>query len=264
MLPNGRDVDEDWTVPAQIHVLLVDGEMPHDDTKSRLQGLGANKEFLHLLHHQVLFDRQGLEMNLTNLEVQDILTKLCEHTGTKLLVLDTSSSLFRGLDELDGKDWEKVLPWLLGLARRRIAVLIVLHAGRDPSHPRGNTRREDNAAWIINVIDRSEDHPGEKGAHFETEFAKWRTREGRPLNRKWSVVTEPDGAITYRCDQLCFDEKVLSKIQAGLRTATEIADELKVSKSTVSKAAARLEQGNLIEKKGDNRYTTYEPRRRPK
>jgi DNA-binding MarR family transcriptional regulator len=50
-------------------------------------------------------------------------------------------------------------------------------------------------------------------------------------------------------------------IETGLRSATEIAKELGVATSTISKAAKRLEQKKLIERRGGNRYTTYEVRR---
>ena len=69
-LSSGRDIDEDWNVPQQIPVVLLDGEMPSDDTKARLKGLGADGAFLRILHHEVLFDRSGVAMNLTNPLIQ--------------------------------------------------------------------------------------------------------------------------------------------------------------------------------------------------
>jgi putative DNA primase/helicase len=259
-LTSAKDFDEDWDVPAAVPVVLVDGEMPYDDTKARLSGLGADEEFLHLLHHEVLFERTGLTLNLTDERQQRIVTTLCEQTGGKLLVLDTLSSLFRGMKENDADAWELVNNWLLDLRRRRITTLIVAHAGRNGDHMRGTSRREDDAFWTICVKALTDRVPGARGAHFETEFTKWRNLDSPPLGREWSVVTEPGGIVTWRCDELSFDEKVLALIQAGLRGATEIAEELKAVKSTVSKAAARLEAAKLIERHGNGNRTTYEPR----
>jgi hypothetical protein len=105
----GHDIDEDWTVPVQRHLVLVDGEMPWDDIRARFTGLKADENFLHILHHEVLFERTGLMMNLTDKKVQKILTELCLATGAKLLALDTLSSLFRGLNENEADDREKDL-----------------------------------------------------------------------------------------------------------------------------------------------------------
>ncbi len=42
-----------------------------------------------------------------------------------------------------------MLPWLLDLRRRKIAVVIVHHAGRS-GEMRGTSKREDNVFWIPN------------------------------------------------------------------------------------------------------------------
>jgi hypothetical protein len=120
-LSTGRDIDEDWDISLKRPVVLVDGEMPWDDTKARLEGLQADNALLHVLHHEVLFDRTGLTMNMTDPKVQRIITTLCEDAEAKLLVLDTQSSLFRGMKEGDSDAWELVIDWLLDLRRRRIA-----------------------------------------------------------------------------------------------------------------------------------------------
>jgi hypothetical protein len=92
------------------------------------------------------------------------------------------------------------------------------------------------------------------------EFTKWRNLDAPPVTRHWHVVTEADGTVTHNCTNLTFDGKVLAKIQDGLRTATEIAEELNVVKSTVSKAVDRLEKQKLIQRTGKGNQTRYEPR----
>jgi hypothetical protein len=136
----------------------------------------------------------------------------------------------------------------------------VLHAGWNGEHARGTSRREDDAFWVIKVKQLNDEEPDQKGTKFETKFTKWRNLDSAPPARIWHVVTESDGAISYNCRELSFDDKVLDLIQAGLRSATEIAEELGVAKSTVSKAAARLEKKKFIERRGNANRTTYEPR----
>jgi ATP/maltotriose-dependent transcriptional regulator MalT len=117
---------------------------------------------------------------------------------------------------------------------------------------RGTTKREDAAFWVIRV-DRIEDHQqNETGAHFQTTFTKQRNNS----SPEWTFQTEPDGTISIGCKELSFDGKVLQLIQAGLSSASDIAEEFKVAKSTVCKAAKRLEDKKLI----DNAKGKYKPR----
>jgi hypothetical protein len=253
-LSTGAELFE-WTVPEPVDVLLVDGEMPVDEARDRLKGMSKGNTRLHVLHHETLFERTGLSMNLTDERVQRIVTELCVRKKIKLLLLDNLSCLFSGIKENDADEWEKVLNWLLDLRRRRIAVLIVHHASRTGTM-RGTSRREDAAFWVIRVDEVQDRQENEKGARFQTSSTKQRNSDTREWTREWTFQTEPDGQISIGCTEISFDEKVLQLIQDGLTSATEVADELGVAKSTVSKAAKRLEDKKLIEKSGRQ----YRPR----
>jgi AAA domain len=244
-LSAGRDLF-DWTVLEAADVLLVDGEMPLDAARDRLKGMSPNNSRLHVLHHERLFDQCGLAMNLTREPMQKIVTSICESKTIKLLVLDNLSCLFSGIKENDADEWEKVLNWLLDLRRRRIAVLIVHHAGTS-GRMRGTTRREDAAFWVIRVDEVKDRDIDENGAKFETIFTKQRNSDQREWTRQWTFKTEENGQITIGCDEISFDEKVLQLIQDGISSATDIAEELGVVKSTACKAAGRLQKKKLIE-----------------
>jgi RecA-family ATPase len=148
-LSTGRDLDN-WAAREAADVLLIDGEMPLDAARDRLKGMSSGNQQLHILHHEKLFDQFGLVMNLTNERAQRIITEICLKRTIKLLILDNLSCLFSGIKENDADEWEKVLNWLLDLRRRRVAVLIVHHAGTS-GRMRGTTRREDAAFWVIRV-----------------------------------------------------------------------------------------------------------------
>lgn len=257
-LSAGRDLF-DWKVSQAFDVLLLDGEMPLDAARDRLMGMTPDNARLHLLHHERLFDKSGVAMNLTNERAQRAITQICIEKSVKLLVLDNLSCLFAGMKENDADEWEKVLSWLLDLRRRRIAVLIVHHASRGGTM-RGTSKREDAAFWVIRVDEIKDREEHEAGAYFETTFVKQRNSDAREFTRKWNFQTEPDGQISIGCHEVSFDEKVFQLIESGLGSASDIAQELSVSKSSVSKAAKRLEQQKLIERRGGSRYTRYEPR----
>jgi len=89
--------------------------------------------------------------------------------------------------------------------------------------------------------------PSELGAKFETSFQKIRTTPNPEWIRIWHFKTETDGQVTYGCQEISFDGKVLQLIEAGLETASDIVEEIGCAKSTVSKAAKRLEAKKLIE-----------------
>src|SRR5690349_6525993 len=124
--------------------------MPGHAARERLKGLAAQNKRLFVLPHEILFERAGLVMNLADSQTQRVLTALCVEKTVKVLLLDNLSCLFSGMKENDADEWEKVLSWLLDLRRRRIAVLIVHHAGRS-GFMRGTTKREDSLDWIIKV-----------------------------------------------------------------------------------------------------------------
>jgi hypothetical protein len=247
-LSSGRDL-AGWTVTEPVSVLLVDGEMPPDDTKSRITGLGGLNERLLLLHHEVLFARTGAAMNLGNPDQQRAITELCIKRSAKVLILDNLSCLVFGVGESDADEWEKMKLWLLDLRRRRIAVIIVHHSGVS-GRMRGTTKRENDAFWIIRVENLESHNPDDaEGAYFETTFQKRRNDQRASLPRKWKFKTEPDGTVSIGHEELTFDAKVFDLFKVGLSSG-EIAEELHVVKSTVPKAAARLEKLKLLEKSG--------------
>src|SRR5271165_1273548 len=125
----GKDFDT-WHVPEITRVLYLDGEMPLDTTRDRFKGLAPGNENLFILHHERLFDLTGLSINLADPVTQKALTEICVTNGFKVLALDNLSCLVSGMKENDADAWELLLDWLLELRRRRIAVIIVHHAGR--------------------------------------------------------------------------------------------------------------------------------------
>jgi len=238
-----------WQVPKAVDVLLIDGEMPTDAACARLRGMSKSNPRLHVLHHELLFNSSGLAMNLTSERTQRVITEICLKKNIKLLILDNLSCLFSGVKENDADEWEKVLYWLLDLRRRRVAVLIVHHSGVS-GRMRGTTRREDAAFWVIQVEEVKDRQEHEKGAAFRTTFTKQRNSESREWTREWKFITEPDGQISIRVEEISFDDKVLRLIKDGLTSATDIAKELGKNKSTVSRAAQRLVRSKLIETNG--------------
>lgn len=228
-----------WSVHSNLPVLYIDGEMPSETICQRIAGLGASDN-LTVLNHEVLFHKTGAVLNLTDPVSQAAMTRLCLKNGFKVLVLDNLSCLFSGVKENDADAWEAVLPWLLELRRNRIAVVIVAHSGRDGKSMRGTSRREDAAFSVIRLEDPQETGELRNGACFLMRFTKDRNSPTEQTVREWFFQMQPNGKVGISHKQADGLEMLLQWVRDGLTSCSEIAEEMGLSKGTVSKMAAKL------------------------
>jgi hypothetical protein len=241
-----------WKCPKARRVLLVDGEMPLDLTKERDKqfAVAESNPNLLFLHHQVLFDRAREDLDLTSLAVQDALEQVCVTKGIDLLILDNQSTLLRGISEKDPDAWNVILPFLLRMNRRGIAVLLIVHAGRN-NQARGHSRREDRTSWMISLTDRKEDD--EQGARFVSEFTK--PSRVCPLNETppllWEFTRQNDGSSKCVCKILTALDRFRECLEQGMGDDPgAIAEEMKVSLGYVSKLATKGIAAGWCKKKG--------------
>jgi hypothetical protein len=73
----------DWEAHERAKVLYIDGEMPPDSMRDRCQGLQGSNDQLHFLNHEILFQRTGKVLNITNRETQEVITQRCVTIGGK-------------------------------------------------------------------------------------------------------------------------------------------------------------------------------------
>jgi putative DNA primase/helicase len=247
-----------WQAPAPVKVLYVDGEMPADLIRARCSGLEANNDHLEFLNHEILFDRTGKALNITDPEVQQAVTDRCVKSGVKVLILDNLSTLASGMKENEADSWEKVNNWLLGLRRRKIAVVIVHHAGRS-GELRGTSRREDNVFWIIALDDRKKHADDKRGARFISNFTKpsRNTQEEIPAF-EWHLVTDSTGVVSIGHKQAQTLDVFRSIVDAGVTECDQIAAEMKVPKYTVSRLAKKAMDEGWLRKRGRN-YELVKP-----
>jgi AAA domain/Iron dependent repressor, N-terminal DNA binding domain len=229
-----------------VSVCYLDGEMPAELMQERDKAFGDACENLTLINHEILFQRTGLVLNLAEPEVQAAIMQWCVEGGFKVLVIDNLSTLASGVKENDADAWEILLPWLLDLRRRKIAVLLVHHAGRS-GEMRGTSRREDSVFWIVK-LERESDYT-DKGCSFLVRFEKNRNSALNPDSHVWTIKPSADPfsskvEITFRVAS--FQDQVFDLIRDGVVRCTAIAKELDCQPSTVSKAAKKLEAEGKI------------------
>ena len=241
-----------WKVHKPRRVLYVDGEMALDGIRERDVALStAAEDGMFYLQHEALFHLRGKVLNLTNLTVQTALLEQCQREKIEVLILDNLSCLFTGMKENDADAWELVLPWLLELRRRRIAVIIIAHAGRN-GFMRGTSRREDAAFWVIQLTEAKDACEIQNGARFVARFVKNRNAteaDCPPLEWHFHL---PKGAnranVTWKS---LFTGQIFRQwIEDGVTSATDIADEMGISKGQVSKLAKRAIAEGWLQKQG--------------
>ena len=178
----------------------------------------------------------------------------------KLLALDNLSVLASGVDENKSFDWELMHNWLLQFRRRGIAIILVLHAGRNGA-PRGTSKREDAASWVLALDDARKNAADTRGARFISRFTKpsRNTQEEVPAY-EWHIVTDPaTGEVSVGWKLARPMDVLLQHVADGITDCTDLAAEMRVSKGTISKWATRaIHEGRL--RKNGREYEIVEER----
>ena len=239
----------DWQAHDHVKVLYIDGEMPPDLMRDRCDGLERSGGELEFLNHEILFERAGKVLNITNPEIQQAITERCIKTGAKVVILDNLSTLASGMRENEADSWELVNNWFLDLRRRKIAVVIVHHAGRS-GEMRGTSEREDNVFWIIGLDDAKKNSDDKRGARFISRFTKpsRNTQEEVPAYEWHFVTDEGTGVVSVAHKQAQTMDVFLQLIADGVTECGQIAQEMKVSPATVSRLAKQAIDARQIKK----------------
>jgi AAA domain len=210
---------------------------------------------LRLLNHDILFERTGKVLNIANPEIQNAITKRCVETGIKVLFIDNLSTAAFGMKENEADSWEKMLPWLLDLRRRKIAVVIVHHAGRS-GEMRGTSKREDSVFWIIALDDMKKNVDDKRGARFISHFTKpSRNCQEEVPAYEWHFVTDDatgEVSIAHKVAQSL--DVFRSVIESGVTKCDEIADAMKVPKYVVSRMAKKAMDAGWLDKTKRGEY----------
>jgi putative DNA primase/helicase len=208
-----------------------------------------SNDHLEFLNHLILFERTGRVLNIANPEVQQALTAHCLANKVKVLILDNLFTLASGMKENEADSWEQLNPWLLDLRRRKIAVVIVHHAGRS-GQMRGTSKREDNVFWIIALDDMKTNADDKRGARFISHFTKpSRNTQDEVPAYEWHFVTE-SGAVTIGHKRAQTLDVFRSVIESGVTKCDEIADAMKLPRYTISRLAKRAIDAGWLRKKG--------------
>jgi hypothetical protein len=241
-----------WKATKPRQVLYLDGEMPAASMQDRLKGLiAANDED---------FDPDYFRLVTPDLQT-GAMPDLCTADGqaainsilgdTELIIVDNLSSLARsGGRENDAESWLPIQPWALRQRQQGRSVLFVHHSGKGGAQ-RGTSKKEDILDTVLTLKRPAEYNPAD-GAVFEVHFEKTRDMHGddaKPFEAR--LQTDENGASSWAFNSVedsTFD-RVVTLANEGLKQH-EIAEELEINKSTVSRHFKRGTDAGLIVRKG--------------
>jgi len=178
---------------------------------------------------------------------------LLANPEVKLIVIDNLSSLCGGAEN-DAESWQSMQSFLLKLRQAGFAVLLVHHSGKTGTQ-RGTSRKEDVLDTVIQ-LKRPKNYVAEDGARFEVHFEKSRAVSGAAVEPIELQLSEDHaGRLSWSVRSLDQSrmEQVAKMLEEGL-TQKEIAEELGLNKSTISRAVKRAHAHGLISK--ENNMTT--------
>lgn len=237
-----------WLSEKPYNVLYIDGEMPAPVVQERF-----SKQIISVEYQVTPDNLRIITPDLQEYGMPDLSTlagqKMIEPylADIKLVIIDNLSTLCRSGKENEGESWLPVQEWGLKLRTKGISVLFIHHSGKNGLQ-RGTSRREDVLDTVINLR-RPADYQANEGARFELHFEKARGLYGDDAKPFEAMLMEKDGKLLWMCKDLdqSLTEKVAELLNQGL-LQNEIAEELKISKGTVSKHKNKAVSQGLIKR----------------
>jgi len=239
-----------WKAPKPRRVLYLDGEMSSYSLQSRLQAISDAMPCDPVLQDNLRIFTPDLQKgpmpDLANRVWHSAIQELID--DAEMVIVDNLSCLARsGGQENDPDSWDVMAEWALGLRRQGVAVLFMHHSGKS-GQQRGTSKREDNLDVVIN-LKHPVDYSPDMGAYFEVHFEKGREFHGVDSIAFLAKLTSEGGRHSWEVldiEASTFDQ-VVEKTNLGLQPH-EIAAELDVNKSTVSRHQKRAREEGLIKK----------------
>lgn len=234
-----------YQAPEAVKILYIDGEMPINLIKNRLLTIKNSEIHQPKADHFLILSQCHQETQLPSLgtlQFESLVDPIIDQVN--VVVIDNLATLATRGDENEGKDWVDIQRWILDLRRRKKAVLLIHHAGKN-GNQRGTSKREDTLDYSIN-LSHPENYEPSQGARFVIEYEKQRNLFGDDVKRiEASMVTEPDETRRWEfSDYLGSTEKELyeaKRLQKSGKSLREIEQITGIKKSTLQRKLKSIE-----------------------
>ncbi len=251
-----------WKAEKPCRVLIVDGEMPASELQGRLAAIVASTGIEPAPGYFSIITpdlQSGAMPDLATYDGQETVNAAIEEVGAELIVVDNLSCLVRGTGrENDAESWLSVAGWALFQRQQGRSVLFIHHQGKN-GQQRGTSKKEDLLDVSISLR-RPPDYDPADGACFEIHFDKARHLSGddvKPIEAKLTTDANGLSVWVYGYVEDSTITRVVSLANEGL-SQRDIAEELELNKSTVSRAWRKADTLGLLDKKssakGTNQY----------
>lgn len=242
-----------WKAEKPRGVLYIDGEMPAVVLQERLARIVLMNKDTNL-PSRLRIITPDLQLHgipdLATIEGQEIINQYIDD-DIDLIIVDNISCLAPSIKENDANDWAPLQTWILRLRTKGKSVLLIHHSGKGGTQ-RGTSKKEDVLDTVI-FLERPKDYESNQGARFNVRYEKNRGFFGddaKPFecqlcndgNELFYWTTQPLEESTY--------EKVIMLFNDGI-DQKDIAEELDINKSTVSRYIKRARQEGKLTNKDD-------------
>jgi len=237
-----------YHAPSPSGVLYIDGEMPASTMQERLKSITKSSDKKTEAAFKLLTpDLQPCGVpRLDTLEGQSAIDEIITD-DIKLIVVNNISTL-TSAKENDADGWTPVQQWALRMRASGRSVLFIHHAGKG-GNQRGTSRREDVLDTVISLR-RPRNYESKNGAEFEIHFEKSRAIHGDDVKTlEAKLIINEHGVMSWdyhTVDDSTF-EKVITLLNEGMKQE-DIANELAINKSNVSRHAARARDEGRVNK----------------
>jgi len=242
-----------WQAPEAAGVLYLDGEMPAPAMQERLAAIAKGSVLFPtapLILVNPDFQPEGMpriDQEEGQKAIESILTD-----DIKLIVVDNISTLSCA-KENEADEWAPVQGWALRQRASGRSVLFVHHAGKGGAQ-RGTSRREDVLDTVI-ALRHPAQYKQEHGAVFEVHFEKNRGLYGdevKPFEAALHIDADQKMSWDTRSIEHATFNKVVTLFNDGVKQ-NDIAEELGIDKSNVSRHIKRARETGLLDREKDDK-----------
>jgi len=244
-ISQGKDFGP-WKSGESVPCLYLDGELPIQDIKERLENINAdsdhnNSPYIYSNDYESSkgYPRASLYNEKWRVEAGELLKSL----GIKLWVIDNLASLATGSDENTKLGWDPINSWLLDLRFTGISTIMLQNTNKSGTQ-RGTSAREDNIDISI-ILEQPSDYKRIDGCRFIIKFTKSRVKtselykiedvEFQLAQNEISGTTEWIHGVPKRNNNSDKKKKSIIKLISDGIIKKEIAKELNITPTYVSK-----------------------------
>lgn len=215
-----------WNSPDPRRVLVIDGEMPLDDLKGRLEvlsgtieglDLAAARENLTILaRHQQDPDTRFPDFGAA--DEQDAILDLIRQYRPDVIILDNLSTLATLDDENGAAETQRLVKLLARLKQARIGVIVVHHSGKSGNAFRGSSMLATTFEVILGLTrDRAEDVLDVTGsARFSLSWDKFRGRRDPAVGNRDVALRETFEGLKWTAERP--EDEVLKALASLVRS----------------------------------------------